>query len=121
MPQVAKAANQVALENRISKCKQLLRHLNSSLKSMRARNKAERERNRREEKMKSLDRNIQAAYGGLADGIQKDEEGAESGEGGDAIEDADADIELDEEDLIASGEKSASSTSLKKRMVDCGA
>ena len=69
MPQVAKESAQLALETRISKCKQLLRHLNASLKSMRARNKADRERQRPQNKLNALNDDIQEAYGNLAGDI----------------------------------------------------
>ena len=119
MPQVQKAANQIALENRISKAKQLLRHLQSSLKSMRARNKAERERNRREAKMNSLDTNIQAAYDGLrADAPVEVENGGVNGDDDGDLGD-DADIEDDGSGFRLEGGKSSSSNTSKKRRIYC--
>ena len=70
MPQVARTAEQIAVDAKIQKCKQLLRHLINSQKSLRLKQKAERERERRASKLTSLDETIAVTYGQLAGGVE---------------------------------------------------
>ena len=65
MPQVAKTLEQCQLDNKIQKAKSLLKHLEAQQRSLRLRNKADRERERRQDKLSKLDKNIDEDYLGL--------------------------------------------------------
>ena len=65
MPQVAKTEEQCQLDIKISKAKSLLKHLEAQQRSLRLRNKADRERQRRQENLTKLDQNIDKDYQAL--------------------------------------------------------
>ena len=58
MPQVAKTKEQCQLDMKIQKAKSLLKHLEAQQRSLRLRNKADRERQRRQDNLTKLDKNI---------------------------------------------------------------
>ena len=65
MPQVSKTQEQLILEQKIAKAKSLLKHLEAQVLSLRLRNKADRERDRRQDKLNKLDQSIDEDYEAL--------------------------------------------------------
>ena len=84
MPKVARSPEQLVLDAKIQKCKQLLRHLLNSQKSLRLKQKAERERDRRAGKLNNLDETIAATYGALATGLDNVLQGGGNADGNNA-------------------------------------
>ena len=103
MPQIARTPEQLALDSKIQKCKQLLRHLLNSQKSLRLKQKAERERARRASKLNTLDETIALTYGQLAHGLGNMlENGGNPAENGANVVGENAeDVDELEDDLLA--------------------
>ena len=62
MPQVRKSSEQILLENRINKTRRLMSHMLSQLRSLRARNKAQRERERRQKKVETQSTAVENSF-----------------------------------------------------------
>ena len=71
MTQVKKSKEQTALENRISRCNKLLRTMKSQLKSVRRRNRANREKRRRSQNVNTLKKRQEEEFNSLLDDIKK--------------------------------------------------
>ena len=69
MPQIAKSAEQISLEDRIAKATSLVKTMRLQLASVRKRNKAERERLRRMTKCKDLEKKGEEMFGKLMEDV----------------------------------------------------
>ena len=72
MPQVRKSPEQVLLENRINKTRKLLSHMASQLRSLRARNKATRERERRQRKVDKESSHVEESFNSLMGEVKQE-------------------------------------------------